>query len=341
MRILSCVPKQSATADSKLKWIRSTIKKNEPDILVTPQEFFGGAFSMPTKISFTFKELFPQLKKIAKTYKCALVVGVLEAFPKSFNKEAIWFIDEGGEFLGALYKIALPRYDHVCTKGYGNVEPETEWENRFKVFELRGLRVSGMFCWEVFSDILWSGLALLKPDIVFSLIKFGVNSWPQVEKKKGKQVVKGFGYGSYPKSLMDELWIQRLYMANRWQVKCPIICSTNSWNIRAISLPLCGTISSLDGQADDTLWLPEKGVKIIPEKIVVDEIDRNKIRYALENKFTYKDVVGEFPPFSLAKYTMMLKINRLQDRLASGREQENVEKAKQRIRKEDSGFGLS
>lgn len=327
MRILSAVPQQLTKTQEKLDWIDRACREHQPDILVTPQEFFGGAVMMLHQKAFEFNDLYPSIKKLAKTYDCAMAIGVVEVTDEG-NKEAIWFISETGEFLGSLYKFALPKYDHIATKGFGDIVPETDMTERFKTFEMKGMITSGMFCWEVYSDLLWTGLGLLKPDVVFSMIKFGVNAWPIVRKnrKTNTNDVVDFGYGSWSE---DGGWVDRLRMANKWQVKCPIICATNSWNLRPISMPLCGCISGIDGQAQESLWHPTKEdkMKAIPEKIVVDDINPQAVRSCLINKFVYKDMVGEFPPFSLGKYTMMLKINRIEDRILSGREKNTVHTA--------------
>ncbi len=332
MKILSMVPVQHYTFEDKFKYISGLLRKHSPDMLVTPQEYFGGAVIRLHQLSFTQDELLPKLSRLANKYKCGLIVGVVEKIGK-INKEAIWFIDRDGSLKGTLYKFALPKYDHVLTKGYGDIVPELDFENRFRTFSICDINVTGFFCWEVYSNILWSGLSLCKPDIVFSMIKFGVNAWPVVKKneKTGKKDVVDFGYGTWSE---NGGWIERLLMANKWQVKCPIVCSTNSWNIRPISMPLCGTISLIDGQAEHTFWHPAKEDKLkeIPEKIIVDEIDVNKVRYALKNKFEYKDMVGEFPPYSLGKFTMMMKINRLEDRLLTGKESKKVEKHLNKIK---------
>ena len=83
-----------------------------------------------------------------------------------------------------------------------------------------------------------------------------------------------------------------------------------------------------------------KGDKVIPERIVVDEIDEKAVRASMQNKFVYKDEVGEFPPYSLAEFTMMLKINRLEKRILSGREEKTSGKKKKKIEIENRGFNL-
>jgi len=320
MKVLSCIPKQFSTYDEKLKWLTQTARQNRPDIFVTPQEYFGGAVMMPHQRDFTFDSLFPQLSELCAELHMALVVGVQERIG-SINRTAMWFINEDGDFQGRLCKFALPRYDHVDTHGFGQVTPETDFENRFKVFKLQGLYVSGLFCWEVYSDVLWTGLGIMKPDLVFNLIKFGPNAWPKVEKIKGLNTVVGFGYGRWAET-DDGGWIDRLKMANVWQVKCPIITSTNSWNLNPRCMPLCGIISGIPGQAEDDHWYPRKadGLKEIPSTIVVSEIDPNKIRASVMNKFVYKDLVGTLPPMEIGKYTMHLKINRIETRILAGKE---------------------
>lgn len=305
----------SSTLD-KLEWLESTALLLKPHIFVTPQEFFGGAVMMPHKRDFTFDELFPKLSKLCKKLNMALVIGVQQKDDDGSNKSAIWFINEQGEYLGRVCKFALPRYDHIATHGFGNVTPEDDFANRFKIFKLHGLYTSAIFCWEVYSDILWTGLGIMKPDVIFNLIKFGPNAWPKVQKIKGQMTVTDFGYGGWGETDKGG-WIERLKIANVWQVKCPIVTSTNSWNLNPRCMPMCGTISGIDGQAPNDVWYPRKddALKEIPEKIIVTEIDDNAVRAAVQNKFLYKELVGEFPPFDLDRFTMMLKINRIETRL--------------------------
>lgn len=315
-KVLSCIPKQMTNKMDKLNWLIHLCQTYQPHIIVTPQEFFGGAVMMPHQRDFKFDELFPELSNICKNHNTAMAVGVQQKDDNGRNRSAIWFINEKGEYLGRLLKFALPRYDHITAKGYGQVSPEDNLENRFKVFKFHNLYVTSIFCWEVYSDLLWTGLGILKPDVVFSQIKFGPNAWPQIKTINGKKTVSGFGYGRWAE-VDDGGWIDRLKMANVWQVKCPVINSTNSWNLNPRSMPICGTISGIDGQAPNDHWYPRKedNLKEIPEKIIVSTINEQRIRGAVKNKFAYQKAVGEFPPFSIGRFTMHLKINRIEDRL--------------------------
>lgn len=325
-RVLSCVPKQMIDTAEKLKWLSRVCKEHKPHIFVTPQEFFGGAVMMPLDRDHRYEDLFPKLSKICKNNNTAMAVGVQQRDDDGANRSAIWFINEKGIYQGRLCKFALPKYDHVKAKGFGQVSPENNIENRFGVFKFHQMYVSAVFCWEVYADLLWTGLGILKPDLVFNMIKFGVNAWPTVKKVDGRQTVVGFGYGRWAE-VDDGGWINRLKMASTWQVKCPVVCSTNSWDLNPRCMPLCGTISEIDGQAPNDLWYPQKDDKLkeIPEKIIVTEINEDAVRATLQNKFIYKDLVGELPPLTLGRYTMHLKMNRIENRLLKGR---TIEKEK-------------
>jgi hypothetical protein len=61
----------------------------------------------------------------------------------------------------------------------------------------------------------------------------------------------------------------------------------------------------------------------IHEKMIVSTIDEQRIRGSLKNKFAYQKAVGEFPPFSIGRFTMHLKINRIEDRLLRDLEKES------------------
>lgn len=328
VKILSAVPVQLKDYGEKLAWLHKQCSEHRPDILVTPQEFFGGAVMMSHQRDIEFSLLYPELKKLNKQFGTAFVVGVQQKDDSQTNRSAIWFINEHGEYLGRVLKLALPRYDHIATHGFGHVTPEVDFMERFKLFEIHGLQLSAIFCWEVYSDILWTGLGILKPDVVLSMIKFGPNAWPQVKEVDGKQTVTGFGYGTWD----SNEWIERLRIASLYQVRCPIISSTNSWNLRPVSKPICGSVAGLPGQLkQETFWEPKRDEgKVIPEKVAIDDIDPGAIRGARQNKFTYKDATGEFPPFSLGKFTMLLKMARIEARILTGREAEQVKKHQQR-----------
>ncbi len=307
-RVLSCIPPQHRTEKDKFDWMWATAKQYRPDLFVTPQEMLGGVYMMPHKKAYEREELLPKVLELCKQFKMAMTLGVVER-EKGRNYERIWFLDPEKGYQGQVTKFALPRYDHVNARGYGHIVPETNFENRFKIFHLKGARVTGMFCWEVYSNILWTGLALAQPDFVVSLIKFGTMAWPKIQEGVGRQKeIAGFGIASG-----HDNWVERLEVASKWQVRCPIIVSTNSWDLPARSRPCCGTVKGIIDEA--SLYTPPQGrgaPKLAEPKVVVDEFNLGHIRGLRLNKFAYKDLTGEFPPWMLSQYTMLLKIGRIE-----------------------------
>lgn len=327
--VLSMVPRQLYSYDEKLAWLRWAVKEHDVDLVITPQEFFGGAYIMPDRKWFTKEELLPDLSDLCRSTKSSMVVGVCEHRTDG-NVESLWFLDHKGQLQGTVEKMALPKYDHVATRGYGHLIPETDISRRCSCFSVGGLQVAGIFCWEVYSTVLWAAISVAKPDLVANCIKFGVNSWPKVRKNsRSKQhEIEGFGYGSWSE---DGGWIDRLKIASLWEVRCPITTSTNTWRLRPISMPICGTWTGLDGQGPRSMWHPRKDDKIkeVPQQLIVDEINRDKVRGIRKNKWAYKEAVGEFPPMSNSKYTMLLKMARIEDRVLSGREASSVHKERE------------
>lgn len=257
------------------------------------------------------------------------MLGVEEDF-KNINKEAIWFINKGGELLGKVFKIALPGYDHVSTDGYGDITPELEFENRFNTFELAGLQVGAIFCWETFSNILWTGLSMLNPDLVVNMIKFGPNAWPKLDKEGAETRINGFGYAGWGQP-SEKLWYQANRYGGRFQAKCPVVCSTNSWNLKPKSMPFVGSISTIPDQLDheQTFWTPRQKMNLseIPEKVITESMNSGRIKSTRKSIYQFRDWVGEWPSYDLNKFTMLLKMGRIERRVIKGTERKNVIKA--------------
>ena len=101
-----------------------------------------------------------------------ITVGALVDDPDlQERRERIYVIDPRAGVTGYVDKMFLPAYD---AKGKTDVHPETDFENRARVFDLCGARVGVLFCWEVHSGILWQAIARAQPEFVVSMIKFGV-----------------------------------------------------------------------------------------------------------------------------------------------------------------------
>ena len=301
MRVTTCVPKQFNTFDEKWNWLVEAIDKEKSDIFVTPQEYFGGDYIMPQKRAFTKAELLPKLEQLSKDKNVGLIVGLIEDENGVFS-EKIWFIDK--ELKGEIKKMAEPAYTLAGVGTYGLV-PETDFDKRWVNFEIKGAIVSGFFCWEVFSDFLFAGLGMLDVDMVFSLIKFGVAASPKKDESGALIKIGGFNF------FKDSIWKRRIEMANEFEVKCPIVISTNSWNLPAKAEHLYGVQDIFT----------ERTMKIATENDIqngvclTEEIDLEKTRGNREHWSSYLERNGEMPPGFLMKYTMMWKIYNLERRL--------------------------
>lgn len=307
MRILSMIPKQIGDDfDAKLKWLGDIFikaKKERVDVILTTQEFLGGDYMMPSRPAFREKELLPILEEMSKANNVALIIGLIEE-EGGKRYERLWFIDK--ELKGKLTKLFEPAYTVIGAGSYG-LTPEVDFFNRFKTFELKGANFTGFFCWEIFSDFLMMGLGLLEPDFVVSAIKFGANAYPKnVKNADGLKEVKEIKYTSG-----REIWYERLKMASEFELKAPIICSTNSWNLKAKSRPMCGILYPYLGY--DLVKVTDDMLK--DDIISIDQIDHNKVRGLREHKFSYLKRVGEFPDWKMAVYTMLMKIHRWEQRL--------------------------
>ena len=305
MKILTCVPKQHYTFEEKLEWLETQIKKHKPKIVVTPQEYFGGDYIMPEQSTFTEEELLPVLLELSDKYDVGLIVGLIERENKK-NYERMWFID--GELKGKITKFVEPAYTLKGVGTYGLVQ-EDNLDNRFVNFEIKGALVSGFFCWEIYSDLLMSGLALLDLDFCVSQIKFGISAAPKKEKlPNGLVKVGGINF------FKDTNWERRLRVANEFELKCPIVISTNSWDIPEKADHLYGV---LDIFTDHDV---KKATQEDIEKGVVEitDLDLNKTRGTREHWSSYLERVGEMPPGFLRQYTMMWKVYNRERKLIKG-----------------------
>lgn len=311
MKVLSCVPQQVYTFADKLKWLDRTAAEFKPDLFVAPQEYFGGVqqlfFNTGEPLHYPEAAITGPCGKLAKKHKMTLAIGALIKDEKLKQvRERIYLISNNGTVAGHYDKMILPAYDIA---GLTDVYPETDFAERAKVCEVDGLRLSIMFCWEVYSNYIWHALARAQPDMLLEMIKFGVCGWPQKGKdaKTGKDVVAGFGFGG------DGGWVERLKMGSKFDIAAPIVCSTNSWDLPKRARPLAGVIYPFNEDHEDTLWYPGKGERgNIVEHVQVDEINPLEWRYVRENKHQYMDAVGDWPSGNVRAYTMMWKVKRME-----------------------------
>ena len=314
MKILSCVPKQIVNDwEAKLLWMEKVLEEHKGiDVFVTPQEFFGGDYMMPSNPSFHEDDLLPLFLDWSKKYNVGLIVSLIEEDDEG-RYERLWFIDK--ELKGKQTKLFEPSYTVKGAGSYG-LSPETDFTNRFKTFNIKGAEFCGFFCWEVFSDILMAGLAVMEPDIIITAIKFGANAYPKnVKNKDGLKEIEKINYVSG-----RDIWHERLKMISEFEIKAPIIASTNSWNLRAKSKPMCGILYPyLDMDFPE---ITDEMLKL--DVFSLDDIDIEKVRGLREHKFSYKKRTGEFPDWKMSVYTMIMKIHRMERKILSPSAKDNL-----------------
>lgn len=319
LKIVSCIPEQRFSVASKLDWMEKTLKETSPDILVMPQEYFGGIqqelFNTDEPFTFQEDEILDPVLKLSSDHHAGIIFGAL-VWDNYWgeNRERIYGIDPNKGRIGHFDKIHLPAYDHIGAGGKTRVSPERSLETRSTPMEILGARISVLFCWEVFSSYIWHAIARGNPDMVVSCIKFGIRGWPKKDRdvEKGQSLITGFGFGG------DGGWLQRLKMASLYDVAAPIICSTNSWSLPGKSQPLCGTILPWESDLySSSLHFPELNSTPVRDSHIVEEvINPLHWRYTRENKFTFNKHLGYWPESAARVHTMMWKVRRMERKLS-------------------------
>ncbi len=325
LKVLSCVPQQRYLFADKLAWAEAQLKKHKPDVMILPQEYHGGIQSIffagrtDEKISYKPEEILDPYTLLSAQYDTGICVGaVIDCPDLRERRERIYVIDPKQGVTGFADKMTLPAYDHIDAKGKTKIWPETNMENRSMVFDIKGARVGILFCWEAFSSYIWHAMSRAQPDFVASMIKFGVNGWPQKAKDEDKQsIVTGFGFGD------DGGWTERLHMAAKWDLACPIICSTNSWDLPNKAGALAGQILPWEEKEtqgeyarparSSTLWSSKSmGKGNIQEHVQVDQVDYLYWRLIRDHKFTLNAATEEWPSSEARNLTMAWKVKRME-----------------------------
>ncbi len=249
--VACCMPRQEVTIEAKLQWLEETLDQTSCDIFLLPQEMIGGHYvwqlarkteqEMPLHVDQTWLE--DTIGEIARRRKVCIGVGACTKSSTRGAMEGYYYFSSQGKLLGEHYKYALPRYDDMRAEGHGQLWPETNYNRRatpVDIPELR-LRVGTVFCWEVFSQSLWGSYSLAGVNLVTHPIKFAPRGWLQ-NKKQGDGKMHIVGFGNAPKS---QMWVDRLIMAGRHQVMCPIAVSCNSWNLGEKFMALTGVIDEV------------------------------------------------------------------------------------------------
>lgn len=310
--VASCMPKQNYDRQSKLDWLDRALGETECDLFVTPQEWLGGHYIMKTDLHMDRDWIVDVIGKLAVKHNKHVAVGACCKTTTSGATEDLLYIDNSGALLGYHSKFALPSYDDMKTGGHGQLWPETSYKRRAMPIDMPKLRLrlGTVFCWEVFSQTLWSTYSFARCNLILHVIKFAPRGW-----LKNKKLEDGFkhivGFGNAPKS---QIWVDRLLMASRHQCMCPIAVSCNSWNLGEKMDALVGHVDEFRG-GTELLNLPSIGTtekihtfSMLPE--YYEGLDHHHSAGA------FKAHVGSVEGFSeMGQWTMHGKIRRLEAQL--------------------------
>lgn len=313
--VTTAMPVQQYDIDSKLKWIEQTLETTNCDLLITPQEFLGGHYVMPKQRHLDRQWLLDTIGDIANRHKKHIAIGACVKSSTSGAMEDFHYFDDDGKWLGKHSKFALPSYDDVRTKGHGQLWPETNFNARATPIELPKLRlrIGTIFCWEVFSQLLWGAYSFARCNLITHPIKFAPRGWLKNQLKSDgyKHIVD---FGNAPKS---QIWYDRLIMASAHQCLCPIAVSCNSWALGSKYMALVGHVDEVKRCTDlkDVPALAETNhlhtFKMLPE--YYEGLDHHHSAGA------FKAHVGSVEGFSeLGEWTMHGKIRRIEAQMIGG-----------------------
>ncbi len=321
--IACCVPKQEVTYSKKLDWLKQALSKTKCDFFILPQEFVGGHYvwqlarrtGLEEPLHYLRDKVVEDYGKVAREFGVCLGIGGCLMQEGAGAMEEYLYLSSKGELLGLHAKFALPAYDDMRAGGHGRLWPETNYRRRatpVEIPELR-LRVGTIFCWECHSQTLWGSYSMAGVTLITHPIKFAPRGWlkNQVLEDGKKHIVD---FGNAPKS---QIWIDRLLMASRHQVMCPIAVSCNSWNLGPKFMALTGHVDEIK-HTTDLLDIPALGDKetihtfeMLPE--AYSALDH------MHSAGAFKAHTGSVEGYSeMGEYTMHAKIRRLEAHLLGG-----------------------
>lgn len=315
IKIVCAMPIQRYDIEGKLAWLEQTIQQTPCDLFLTPQEFLGGHYVMPKQRHVDRQWLFDTVGDIARRNNRHIGIGACVKTSDSGAMEDYWYFDDDGVPLGRHSKFALPSYDDVRTSGHGQLWPETNYAARATPIDLPKLRlrIGTVFCWEVFSQTLFSAYSFARTNLIVHPIKFAPRGWLKNQLKSDglKHIV---GFGNAPAS---QMWVDRLIMAGRHQCLCPIAVSCNSWNLGPKFMALVGHVDELK-KTTNLQDVPSLGdqqyihiFEMLPEWY--EGLDHHHSAGA------FKAHVGSVEGFSeLGEWTMHTKIRRIEAQLIGG-----------------------
>lgn len=317
MKVATCVPIQQHTREAKIEWLHRTLTEHDADLLLTPQEFFGGHYAMPDDVHVEKAWLLDSLGALAQRHGTALGVGACVKHPTGGATEDYLYFEKDGSFAGYHRKFALPAYDDVRAKGAGALWPEVSFRQRTTPITLRsvGAKMGTIFCWEVFALALVPAYAFAGANLYAHPIKFAPRGWLKLSPREGGKERRIIGFDQDPKSV---LWRERLHVLAKHEALAPIFCSTNTWSLGDKYLAFLGMIDPFS----DTGSFSEVPSSDNQDHVRINDVNPafyDAVDSAMHNGGAFKEVAGSADGFyQLKPWTMHVKMRRLEAHLIGG-----------------------
>ncbi|MCW1296282.1 MAG: hypothetical protein OH319_01225 [Candidatus Parvarchaeota archaeon] len=183
VRIVGTIPRYQKDENCKICEIERIVEKSNGDIIILPEEYFGGP-----KVAYEKESsLVDKLEKIARERNVGLVVGVIE---KEDDKkyQSIWFFNEKGKFLGSEKKYNLAGYEMDPDFYNLSANPSKFFERG--AYEIKGTKGTGVICWEVYDLHTKVACDSANIDWIANLIKFPINYFPVYERSGNNYVIR-------------------------------------------------------------------------------------------------------------------------------------------------------
>jgi len=181
IKLAVCIPYTKETVEEKIEEIERVADKSMADIVLFPQEYFGG----PTKENGKWKikshslrgPLFKKLKETTKEHNIGLAVGLIEKGTGE-NKgklfQTLWFFDSG-KFKGLERKYNRAAYEMSFYK----LSESPERRVTKKPNKMKRTTGTGILCWEAFNFSMKAAIYDRSPDWVLDAIKFPTDYYPR------------------------------------------------------------------------------------------------------------------------------------------------------------------
>jgi len=224
VRIVACIPTHHKDNKSKVDEIERKIIESDAEILVLPEEYFGGPTGTGRFETFsTDSRLFYSLSNLASAHSCGLVVGAIEG-DKSRKYQALWFFNEKGKHVGTERKHNLARYEvfHYQLTRADSFDRDAHL--------IKGTKGTGIFCWEIHDIRSRVSCDTAEPDWIANVIKFPLNCLTKYDSTKSQMVLKEIARSE--KVYLD--WVEKLKNLACDLITIVVVSSGTSFSLRSM-----------------------------------------------------------------------------------------------------------